>query len=310
MGFQPVINRYRPPFITQTDEAVWNDCTICATLMATASATLGRTVMGHDWRPLTAKELKRRRELIRNEVPGDKDIGGTSMADMRVAFGSFYPWLPDLKEVFYDVQRNSWADVIRKLKADGCGVLQGNPQDVVNPQSKLRRWTNNDNFGHAIFAERARESNGETQIFIMDPLGRGEYDGEWVPADEVRQFIWTESNYVKANMFVRGGWSPEKLAAQDAAEEYIDRIKQLNGRIRDLRGDSTTLQAKVVALTEQIKNAPPSDEALKVQLAELNTQLAQVQAQYEATQAQYDAIVEKQNAVEAAADNLMDVLQS
>ena len=99
---------YKPPFITETDEPVHNDCTICSTLMATGSATLGRIVMGDDWRPLSARELKFRREQIRNQIPGDKDVGGTSMADMRVAFGRYYPDLPDLVVTFYDVQKNSW----------------------------------------------------------------------------------------------------------------------------------------------------------------------------------------------------------
>lgn len=275
--FTPNEKNYKPPFITETDEPTWNDCTVASTLMATAAATLGRTVMGDDWRPLNATGLKKRREAIRNQIPGDTDVGGTSMADMRTAFGAFYPWLPDLKSAYFDVQQNTWSQTVDKLSSGWVAVLQGNPINVKNVNSKLRRWTNNDRYDHAIYADRARKNaDGTTDIFIMDPLGRGDYDGEWVPAVDVKQFTGVQDGYVKANMFERGEWSAENLANANLKEALSITKRKLAAS----NASVATYTAQVAALKEQLKNVV-TDQTLKDQLKVAQDALAKAQAQYD-----------------------------
>ena len=58
------ISNYVPPFVTETDELRWDDCTVCSTLMATASATLGETVSNRNWSTMSKAELKVLRERI------------------------------------------------------------------------------------------------------------------------------------------------------------------------------------------------------------------------------------------------------
>ena len=41
-----------------------------------------------------------------------------------------------------------------------------------------------DDYDHAVFVHAAR---GE-RAFVMDPLGRGRYQGQWVPKADLRQF--------------------------------------------------------------------------------------------------------------------------
>lgn len=204
------IKDYRPPFITETDEARWDDCTVASTLMATAAATLGETVSKPDWSHLNKQGLKWRREAIRNELPADKQTGPTSMADMRYAFGRFFPWLPAIP--FYDEQRNTWSEFKAALLSGSVCVLQGNPNKVKNTKSGLRRWTNNDDYQHAIYVDRARtKKDGSVEFWVMDPLGSGTYKGQWIPEVELKQFTDIHvGTYIKANLFVRGGWRTKK----------------------------------------------------------------------------------------------------
>jgi hypothetical protein len=241
-----IVKDFKPPFITETDEVKWDDCTVCSTLMAVSAATLGEVTKRKDWSDLDSKGLKARREKIRNWLPAEKQTGPTTMEDMRFAFGKEFPWLPSVP--LFEEQSLIWREVIDRLLANGVGVLLGNPKNVANEASHLRRWTNNDDFGHAIYADRARKNaDGTVDIFIMDPLGSGAYDGEWVPATEVKEFIDEYPGGVKANMFKRGAWadktalvgvvsSDEGLAAElevvkSSLELSIQRYAELKDRV-------------------------------------------------------------------------------
>lgn len=225
------VDNYIPPFITETDELRWDDCTVCATLMGVASATLGEAVSNKNWDQLTRSEIKVLRERIRNYLGSDNQTGGTTMADMRVAFAKEYPWLPEIPS--YEEQRLGWGVARQRLLNGFGGVYMGNPSLVTNPNSKLRRWTNNDNFGHAIWVDRARKNAEQVEFYVMDPLGRGDYDGEWVPENELEEFTWTynasdNSRYI--TVFERGDWS---ILAENKAK-LLREIDDLNAEIEDL----------------------------------------------------------------------------
>lgn len=220
------VSNYVPPFVTETDELRWDDCTVCSTLMATASATLGETVANKNWSPMTKRQMKILRERIRNHLGPDNQTGGTNIQDMRVAFGIEYPWLPQIPS--YAEQKNSWEEARAQLLNGWGGVYMGNPANVQNQNSKLRRWTNDDNFGHAIWVDRARKTiGGEIEFFVMDPLGRGGYNGEWVPEIELRQFTWlvAGSDWRYITLFKRGGWSSFSRKHSELKEQ-IEKLKQ------------------------------------------------------------------------------------
>src|SRR3990167_7045274 len=106
MSALPDPKRYRPPFVTETDEAEWSDCMVCSILMATAAWTLGETVMGNDWRPLNRLEPKRLREKLRNPLPKAQQEGALTFADARAFLAAEWPYLPPIE--FYDVTRRTW----------------------------------------------------------------------------------------------------------------------------------------------------------------------------------------------------------
>lgn len=264
------IDNYIPPFITETDELRWDDCTVCSTLMGVASATLGEAVSNKNWDTMTKAQLKLLRERIRNHLGSDNQTGGTTMADMRVAFAKEYPWLPEIPS--YAEQRLSWGKAQGMLLNGFGAVYMGNPSLVTNPNSKLRRWTISDNFGHAIWVDRARKNGDSVEYYVMDPLGRGPYDGEWVPGNELEEFTWTYnasegSRYITA--FERGSWSmigttkiklmnkideleQENALLQKSNQELSDKNSQLITKNNSLESEITTLSASIAKLTKQV----------------------------------------------------------
>ena len=252
MSVLPDPKRYRPPFVTETDEARWDDCLVCSILMATAAWTLGETVMGNDWRPLNARELKRLRELLRNHLPADKQVGALTFADAREFVDAEWPYLPPVE--FWDVTERTWPQVVAMLGDGWVGVAAGNPQDVTDPKSKLRRWTTNDRFAHVIYLDRTSDKG----IYVMDPLGSGAYDGEFVPTAEVRQFVGKEGDVVHVAMFERGSQSSLAIARRTAA----DKLRDVRADLASCRRDATDLAAALRAAQKRIKELealPPAD---------------------------------------------------
>lgn len=275
---------YRPPFITETDELRWDDCTVCSTLMATASATTGETVSRPSWAPMSKTELKVLRERIRNHLGPDNQTGGTNMADMRVAFAKEYPWLPKIPS--YAEQRNSWSECRDKLLNGWGGIYMGNPSQVSDPNSKLRRWTINDNFGHAIWVDRARRTSaGATEYFVMDPLGRGTYSGEWVPEQDLKEYTWIyDAAYVYVTLFKRGSWNMssrenEKLIAK--AERLEAEVEFLNDKIEDMQKMLARKTAEVIALEAKEEVLINQNQRLTLEVDRLEETNAQLEARVE-----------------------------
>ena len=255
MSVLPDPKRYRPPFVTETDEARWDDCMVCSILMATAAWTLGETVMGNDWRPLNARELKRLREKLRNHLPADKQAGALTFADARDFVEEEWWYLPPVE--FWDVTERTWPQVVAMLGDGWVGVAAGNPQDVTDPASKLRRWTTNDRFAHVIYLDRT--GTGGTETYVMDPLGKGAYDGEWVPTAEVHQFVGkAAAGVVKVAMFLRGEQSSLAIAQRTAA----DKLRDVRADLASCRRDARDLAAALRAAQKRIKELealPPAD---------------------------------------------------
>jgi hypothetical protein len=262
------IKNYRPPFVTETDEMAWDDCTVCATLMGTATATKGETVARRDWSPMNPDQLKVLRERIRNHLGPAKQKGSTTMADMRKAFGIEYPWLHEIP--YYDEQNNTWLKLVSTLLSfAGGAVILGNPADVKNPDSKMKRWTTNDNFGHAMWADHARKlPDGTVQFFIMDPLGRGDYDGEYIVAEEVHQFLWTYGgSYVKATIFPRGAWASNSTKKVDDLLAEVAALKKVNA----------TCELQKTALTAIHKSTVEELAAMKGEVEDLTLEVSNLE---------------------------------
>lgn len=166
-------------FITQRDEAVWNDCTVCSVLMSLGFATLDAIFLKADRTVMTAAEVKTMRERLR-ALTGDT-TGGTSIEDLMIGTEKMFPWM-DVR-----CEHLQLSTIEARWEAGWSGAIQGNPSAVTNASSPLRRWTNNDNFGHAVKAGPMHSTG--TKVLVQDPLGFGTYTGQWVLLTEVRQFM-------------------------------------------------------------------------------------------------------------------------
>ena len=155
-----------PEFVTETDERPWRDC-----LWASAAMLLDKWTNG---------DVSVTHQRLRN-LSGDDD-GGSSLEDLRVAFRRLG------FRVELDGGRRRDDDLARRC----CGACRpGGGAVVLGDYGQLPRWygrwdyrfwngkgtSGNDN--HAVYVERYDPRRGV--VWLMDPLGRGDYDGEWLP---------------------------------------------------------------------------------------------------------------------------------
>ena len=265
MSALPDPRRYRPPMVVETDEPRWDDCMVCSILMATAAWTLGETVMGSDWRPLNRTELKRLREKLRNHLPKAQQEGALTFADAREFVEKEWPYLPPIE--FWDVTKRTWPQVVKMLGDGWVGVAAGNPQDVTDLKSKLRRWTTNDRFAHVIYLDRTR--GGGVEIYVMDPLGQDDgFDGEWVPTFEVRQFVGKVGSVVKVAMFQRGAQSSLAIAQRTAA----DKLRDVRSDLASCRRDAAELAADLTACGVTSQRLRDKLDAAQARIRELEAQ--------------------------------------
>ena len=175
---------YRAPFITETDEPTFTDCQFASGLMLVAEWTDGAAIRDRHGNTLDAPGLKRLRERLR-VLSGDTE-GGASLEDLVRGIARRFPDLPPLPRTTAQVEplRLSFDELWAKLKAGHCAVLDGNPIRVTDPKSPLRSMQAKDDYDHAVFVHTAK---GERAL-VMDPLGRGRYQGQWVQKADLRQF--------------------------------------------------------------------------------------------------------------------------
>jgi hypothetical protein len=173
---------YRAGFVTETDERPWRDC-----LWASAAMLLDKWTNG-DVTP-THQRLR--------TLSGDRD-GGSSLEDLRVA----------LRKLGFKVELDAdgdatmtWGALLRRLKDGGGAVVLG---DYGQLPSYFGRWdyrfwkgkgtSGNDN--HAVYVERYDPRRGV--VWLMDPLGRGGYEGEWLSISSLQRYAWFTSGRVQA----------------------------------------------------------------------------------------------------------------
>ncbi len=168
---------YRPAFVTETDERPWRDC-----LWASGAMLLDKWTNGDVTR--THQKLRR---LARDRS------GGSTLEDLNVAFGRLGI---DLRYSPDGGERITWSALLKRL-ANGAGaVLLGN-------DSRLPRWYGRwdysfwkltkdekaDRDNHAVYIERYDRKRG--RVWLMDPLGRGKWKGEWISVRALRRFAWS-----------------------------------------------------------------------------------------------------------------------
>ena len=171
----PVESRH-PTFVTETDEKKWDDCIWAAGAMLIEEWT-GRSV---DRTALRA-------------ASGAHSAGATDLRELRRGaanlLGLDLPASPRLGD------RMTWRDLLHRLAHGGGAVVVGwyssLPSRLSRWDRKLARMDPTADDGHAMFVTDYRPRTGK--LWLMDPLGRGDYIGEWVDARVIRDFVWTTS---------------------------------------------------------------------------------------------------------------------
>ena len=192
---------YTPRFVTQTDERPpWEDCLWASTSMLLDKWTHGRT---------TPDRFKLRR------ASGDA-VGGSRFADFSRAVSRLYGWRARWSPDGGDPM--TWNGLLERLAKGGGAVIAGDYGDLGWPYV---RWSPSyaaarNASGHAMYIERYDKAHD--RLWVMDPLGRAGYRGEWVPTRRVHAFIWHRGPRVYAlatpapPSASTTGWQPGALA--------------------------------------------------------------------------------------------------
>jgi hypothetical protein len=171
---------HRAAFVTQTDVRPWRDCLWASAAMLLDKWTNGDVLVSHE-------RLRR--------LSGDPN-GGSSFTDMRVAF----------RQLGFDVPLNAsgnstmtWRGLLDRLKSGAGAVVLGDYGKLPRWYGRwdLRFWNGKgktDN--HAVYVERYDAKRG--RVWMMDPLGRGSYAGEWISTRSLYRFAWSRAGRVQA----------------------------------------------------------------------------------------------------------------
>jgi hypothetical protein len=171
---------YRPAFVTETGSRPWTDCLWASGAMLLDKWTSGRIhVSRQDLRALS-----------------DAHSGGSSLADLRVAFGKLGL---DLGYSPGGGMRLSWRALLKRLGAGAGAVLLGD--DGKMPR-RYGRWDpafwkkTGEADNHAVYIERYDAGRG--RVWLMDPLASGDWHGEWISVAALRKFAWSHGGSVSA----------------------------------------------------------------------------------------------------------------
>jgi hypothetical protein len=171
---------YKARFVTQTDQRPFIDC-----LWSSGAMLLDKWTNGE--RQVTHQRLR--------ALSGDRS-GGSQFRNMRVAFrklGFGFKYSPDGGDAM------SWNQLLTRLSKGAGAIVLG---DYHRLPRYFGRWDyafwkkkgKKDN--HAVYIERYDRKRG--RVWLMDPLARGDWQGEWISVWAIRRFVWTRGGAVAA----------------------------------------------------------------------------------------------------------------
>ena len=171
---------YKARFVTQTDQRPFIDC-----LWASGAMLLDKWTNGD--RRITHQRLR--------ALSGDTS-GGSQFRNMKVAFdklGFGFRYSPDGGDPM------TWSQLLTRL-AKGSGAV------VLGDYHKLPRYFGRWDYAfwkkrgkkdnHALYIERYDRKRG--RVWLMDPLARGDWQGEWISVFAISRFVWRQGGAVAA----------------------------------------------------------------------------------------------------------------
>jgi len=171
---------YKARFVTQTDQRPFVDC-----LWASGAMLLDKWTNGD--RRVTHQRLR--------ALSGDKH-GGSQFRNMKVAFrklGFRFKYSPDGGDAM------TWSQLLTRLSKGAGAIVLG---DYHKLPRYFGRWDHafwkkkgkKDN--HALYIERYDRKRG--RVWLMDPLARGDWRGEWISVYAISRFVWRRGGAVAA----------------------------------------------------------------------------------------------------------------
>ncbi|MEA2630174.1 MAG: hypothetical protein QOE66_393 [Chloroflexota bacterium] len=168
-----------PHFVTETNDTKWDDCE-----WASAAMLLEK------W---TGERVDRR--ALRGAANVAK--GGSSFRD--VTRGTDYLLNLHLRYSPGGGDPMTWRQLLARLSDGGGAVIEGAYSRM--PQW-FKRWdrkfaaSGSVKSAHAVYVERYQPRRG--RVWLMDPLGRDGYNGEWISVSALEYFSYTSSGLVHA----------------------------------------------------------------------------------------------------------------
>lgn len=175
----PTDHARTPHFVTETGPKKWDACAWAAAAMLIEHWTgepVGRVALR-----VASRDLK----------------GGAGLRD--VARGAAVLMRLDVRYSPDGGDPMTWSDLLSRL-ADGGGA------EVLGSYSNLPRWyqrwdrkfaaSGPKKSAHAVYIERYEPKRG--RVWLMDPLGSGAYNGEWISVGALRKFVSERGGLVYA----------------------------------------------------------------------------------------------------------------
>lgn len=192
---------YRATFVTQTDKRPWNDCLWTSAAMLLDKWTNGDVIRTH-------QQLR--------ALSGDRR-GGSGFEELHVAFKKLGFSVPDSRFG----QRLSWGELLSRLRRGAGAIVLGDygdlprwygrwdygfwknghlkpaPKPAAKPAAKTKgKAAKPPTDNHAVYVERYEPRRG--RVWLMDPLGRGGWHGEWISIRSLKRFAWMSGGRVVA----------------------------------------------------------------------------------------------------------------
>lgn len=175
----PARNAATPHFVTETNDRKWDDCE-----WASAAMLIER------W---TGERADRRALRAAANVPK----GGSSLKDvargMAVMLDLHLRFSPNGGDPM------TWRQLLARLADGGGAVIEG-------AYSRMPRWyrrwdrkfaaSGPVKSAHAVYVERYEPRRG--RVWLMDPLGQGDYRGEWISVSALEYYSYTSRGLVHA----------------------------------------------------------------------------------------------------------------
>jgi hypothetical protein len=222
--------KYLPPHTSQLATKLSadgvDDCLVCSTLALVNGASLGeaaRTPAGHE--PSTAALVRtavrmRKKRDDPNTATKEQQRGPLPASAAGRMVGLLWPAYPTLRTNDIDFKT-----LVALLGDKHIAVLAGNPSHITGP-SPLKRVGD---VGHAIALLGARQRKDGLEILVDDSYRPGgkQLRGEWIPAKQVRQFAFRDSDSTLTAVWVEryGASTAERLARRRLATR-MDRIEE------------------------------------------------------------------------------------